>query len=316
MRALIVGWFSYEGSDATAGDLLASDVVREWLSAAGIASDIALASPFPGGVDVSRVNPADYGVVVFVCGPFMRSHWEAAFLGQFADSVLVGVNLSMRLPLDEWQPFDRLFERDSVRTAWPDLVYGSREARVPVIGDCRVEPYGEADVPAADAAIDRLLRSREMAVVPIDTRLDVNRTGLRTKAEVESLVARMDAVVTTRLHGMVLSLKHGVPPVVIDPEVGGGRIRRQAEAVGWPAVTSVDVLSDAALDGALGYCLSAAGRLRARTCAEHGTAGVAAVRERFLAEIGGLVPDAAKPAERRAFAAACGWTPSERRRQG
>ena len=43
---------------------------------------------------------------------------------------------------------------------------------------------------------DRLTASRPMAAVRIDTRLDVNATGLRAAAEVESLIARMDVVVT------------------------------------------------------------------------------------------------------------------------
>ena len=72
-----------------------------------------------------------------------------------------------------------------------------------------------------------------MAVVAIDTRLDANRTGLRTPAQVESLIARTDVVVTTRLHGLVLALKNGVPAVAIDTvarrrEGDGGRPRRSA----------------------------------------------------------------------------------------
>src|SRR5437016_6221025 len=54
--------------------------------------------------------------------------------------------------------------------------------------------------------------------VRIATRLDVANV-LRTPSEVESLIARMDLVLTTRLHGMVLALKHGVPAVAVDPVV-------------------------------------------------------------------------------------------------
>ena len=36
----------------------------------------------------------------------------------------------------------------------------------------------------------------------------------------------MDAVVTTRLHGTVLAIKNGVPPVVIDPIAGGRKVLR------------------------------------------------------------------------------------------
>ena len=89
-----------------------------------------------------------------------------------------------------------------------------------------------------------MLWSVQAAIIPIDTRLDSNAGGLRTPREIDSLIARMDVVVTTRLHGMVLALKNGVPAVVVDPIEGGAKITRQAEVLRWP------VLSSDACDGA------------------------------------------------------------------
>jgi exopolysaccharide biosynthesis predicted pyruvyltransferase EpsI len=74
-----------------------------------------------------------------------------------------------------------------------------------------------------------------MAVIAIDTRLDENRTGLRTAGEVESLIARMDVVLTTRLHGMVLALKNGVPAIAIDSVAGGAKVRRQPTRSAGPS---------------------------------------------------------------------------------
>lgn len=304
-----MGWFSFEGSDATAGDLLASEVVADWLAQAGIPADVARASAFPGGVDLQRVVPSTYPLVVFVCGPFMRNAWEAGFLGRFAECFLVGVNLSMPVPLDEWNPFDVLLERDSSRTSRPDLSLLAPNPLVPVIGVCLVEPYDEAVVPLADAAIEGLLARHEAARVRIDTRLDVNTTGLRTKAEVESLLARMDAVVTTRLHGMVLSLRNGVPALAVDPERGGGRIRRQAQALGWPAIFTVDALVDRRLDEALRWCLSVEARNEARRGAVAATSRLAGMRDHFLAAVGAARGPSHKAGERLAFAAAHGWRP-------
>jgi peptidoglycan/xylan/chitin deacetylase (PgdA/CDA1 family) len=70
-RALIAGWFSYTNSDFTAGDLLACDLVREWLTDAGIESDVAVVPPL-SGVALDRVEPADYTDAIFVCGPRCR----------------------------------------------------------------------------------------------------------------------------------------------------------------------------------------------------------------------------------------------------
>lgn len=133
----------------------------------------------------------------------------------------------------------------------------NQTTQVLLVGVVLVDPQREyrdrAMHAVANEAIQRLIAAREVAAVPIDTRLDVNRTGLRTPPEVESLIARMDVVVTTRLHGTVLALKNGVPSVAVDPIAWGAKIRRQAETVGWPVVFTADTLTDAALQEAFDY---------------------------------------------------------------
>ena len=166
---------------------------------------------------------------------------------RFEHCRLVGVNLSMLESLEVWNPFDLLLERDSSRTARPDLSFASEVPDVPVIGCVLVHPqqeYGDRGRHAsANEAIRQLLAERECSVVPIDTRLDENSTGLRTPGEVASLIARMDAVVTTRLHGTVLALKSGVPVVAVDPIAGGAKITRQAAVLDWPAALRADRLT-------------------------------------------------------------------------
>ena len=61
---------------------------------------------------------------------------------------------------------------------------------------------------------------------------------------------------TTRLHGLVLALKNGVPVVAIDPEAGGAKLARQAKTVGWPICFIADELDSRALEDALDYCLT------------------------------------------------------------
>ena len=93
-----------------------------------------------------------------------------------------------------------------------------------------------------------------MAAIPVDTRLDANKTGLRTAAEIESVIARMDLVLTTRLHGLVLSMKNRVPAIVIDPVAGGAKVSRQAAALGWPLIFDADTVTDRQLQEAFDYC--------------------------------------------------------------
>jgi hypothetical protein len=285
-NALVAGWFSFQEGHATAGDLFARDVACEWLREAGYQYDIALAPPFQGGVDWRQIDPDDYSHVVFVCGPFQRSRLEVEFLEQFASCRLIGLNLSMHEHLSEWNPFDLLLERDSSRGRHPDMAFLSAPAKVPVVGVCRVEPYPGGLVSEANEVINRLIGSRQMAVVEIDTRLDAfSANHLRSAAEIESLIARVEVMLTTRLHGLVLALKNGIPPIAIDPEPGGAKIHRQAKLLGWPASFIVDQLDDLALQEAFQYCLTDESRVKAKRCCEHARRLVVDMGKNFVAEI-------------------------------
>ena len=92
----------------------------------------------------------------------------------------------------------------------------------------------------------------------------------------------MDAVVTTRLHGMVLALKNGVPALAIDPIAGGAKIKRQAETIGWPIVFTADKLTDWDLQIAYDYCLSRQAHLKANDCSRRATKRLQEVRETFI----------------------------------
>jgi hypothetical protein len=287
VKVLVAGWFSFEQMGATAGDLMARDLACAWLREAGRETDVAHAAPFADGVDWRTVDPADYSDVVFVCGPFGNGPPVDELLDRFAGRRLTGLDLTMLESLETWNPFELLLERDSSRTARPDISFLSDRPLVPLVGLVLIHPqpeYGDADDHArANAMLERLAASRDVAAIRIDTRLDENATGLRTAAQVESAVARMDVVLTTRLHGTVLALKNGVPALVIDPVVGGAKITRQARVLGWPFVFSAADVTDRTLEQAFDSCLSDDARRLARSCATRAREQLRAVRDEFVA---------------------------------
>jgi hypothetical protein len=290
MKALVAGWFSFEGMGATAGDLLARDVACQWLQQAGFSYEVAVASPFIGGIDWHSADPARYSHVVFVCGPFGNGWPVSEFLAHFADCRVVGLDVSMLEPLDAWNPFDLLLERESTAAARPDISFVSSRPLVPVVGVVLV--HGQKEYPdglhqQARDAVDQLFNRREVASLVIDTRLDVNSAGLRTPAQVESLIARTDVVVTTRLHGMVLALKNGVPAIVIDPIRGGAKVRRQAETIGWPLIYAADRVTAAELADALDFCLTGAARRKARQCSDDARRRLRQVQDEFITGLAG-----------------------------
>ena len=236
-------------------------------------------APFEGDVDWREARPEDYDLVVFVCGPFEIKSYEAEFLHRFRRNRVIGINLSLNQSPQEWNPFDCLLERDSPSSARPEMAFAGNTPRVPVVGVCLVEDYPAGHTRKAHAQVRALLDRHDLVSVPIDTRLDQNQFGLRSKSEVESLIARMDAVVTTRLHGMVLAIKNGVPAVSIDPKWAGGKLVKQAQTIGWPVCFSVDNLELGKLDEALQFCLSPQARELAKSCAGQALVQLETVKE-------------------------------------
>jgi hypothetical protein len=285
VTTLVAGWFSFEGMGATAGDLLASEVVQSWLLEAGEEFDVAFAPPFPAGVRWEDTEPSRYDHVVFVCGPIGDGPPVREFLDRFARSDLIGIDLTMLDPIETWNPFALLLERDSNRTSRPDLTFAARPRRVPVVGLVLMHEqpeYGARDQhrPANDALVS-LVEQRPCARVAIDTRLDEGTNPLRTPEEVVALVAAVDVVVTTRLHGLALALANGVPALAVDPVAGGAKITRQAARLGWPycfpSGTSIAVLRDA-----LDACLEPGAALVARDVGQRAREELDEVRAALL----------------------------------
>lgn len=320
-RTLVAGWFSFEGLGATAGDLLARDVVCAWLDEAGEQYDVANAPPFEGGVDWQRVDPGVYGRLVFVCGPFyvrrrlvrmlplqvvsllIRAQPILRSLGfhlyrrvglellvsRFGRARLIGVDVSvLGGEVGAKQPFDRLWARDGAGQSRPDLVFLAPPDRVPVVGLVFVERQREYGAGGrhhrAEAALRALAEEVGAACLSIDTRLDVPNP-LRTPGQIESAIARTDVVLTTRLHGMVLALKNGVPAVVVDPIAGGAKVLAQARTLAWPFVFAADEADRAALRDAFDQCLGAEARAQARVSAERARELLEEVRLGFLDEL-------------------------------
>jgi hypothetical protein len=275
MRALLIGFFT------TVGDLEVLQKVEDVLSARDVPYDVApygpdVAAVLPGAVYRNEVDPSDYTHLLVVCGPFHRDFYrEMRFdLDRFAHCTRIGVNLTMLRRLDEYDPLDVMLGRDCDRWALPDLSFAVDVGTRPVAGICVVRnqfEYGErADHDRAGERLWELADRAGLATVEIDTdwpRIN-NVAGMGSPAGFESVCERLDVVLTTRLHGMVLAHKRGVPVVALDAVHGGDKVTRQAQAIGWPEVFEVGVTSDEELDAALSRCLAKDARERARARAE------------------------------------------------
>ena len=290
MRVLVAGWSSVLHGEATAGDVLSTEAVCERLAADGVPFDVSwspamhLAYGPRGGIrlDDALAEPGRYTHLVWVCGPL---HGEPVreLHAAFAHCRRIAVGVSVLDPADPAVTgFHVVVPRDAPGAA-PDRDLAARPPApaVPVLGVFLTHGQGEYGAARrhdeVSAALGGWLGRQSCARLLLETRLDPRDWRLpATAEEVLAAVARTDAVVTTRLHGLVLALRAGVPAVAVDPVAGGAKVSAQARAWGWPALVGAEevLAGTGALDAHLAWCLSEPGRAAAaRARAEAGAAG-------------------------------------------
>jgi hypothetical protein len=281
-RILLVGWFSFADGEATAGDVLALRRVEDVLDRAGLAHDAVWSPGFrPGGLHFDAVRPGDYTHLVFLCGP-LHGPQVAALHERFPGCVRIAVGVSVVDPGSAAVTgFHRVLPRDAPsREPARDLAAGAPQmSSAPVAGVVLTHGQGEyggrrrhdevADV------LTRWLGGKDCARLPLETRLDAHDWRLAaTAGQLQSVIGRLDVVVTDRLHGMVLALRAGVPALAVDPVEGGAKVTAQAHACGWPAVVGAERLDVRRLEHWWDWCLTS-GRAAARQVREEfrGAAG-------------------------------------------
>jgi hypothetical protein len=122
---------------------------------------------------------------------------------------------------------------------------------------------------AVTAGLTGWLGTVRCAPLVMDTRLDSRDWRLCSTAEAfTALVSRLDIVVTTRLHGLVLALGRGIPVLAVDPVAGTGKVTAQARAWDWPAILAAEDAADRCLLARhWNWCLSGQGRRAAASAA-------------------------------------------------
>lgn len=285
VRVLVTGWFSFVDGEATAGDVLAAEAVQCALTGAGIGHDTAWSPVFrPEALHLDRAAPDRYSHLVFACGPL-----HARTPGPGRPSPLlelhrryrrlrrIAVGVSVPDPSDPAVAgFHLVLARDGTSVPRPsaDLAAAApAPAAVPVVGVILTEgqhEYGQRRRHTEVArAMTEWLLGQDAALLSLDTRLAHRDPALpQTPDQLLAVLSRLDTVVTTRLHGLVLGLRAGVPVLAVDPVDGGAKVSAQAGALGWPALLPAERTHPPELDRWLRWCLSGPGRELARASRE------------------------------------------------
>jgi hypothetical protein len=278
LRVLVTGWASFLHGEATAGDVLAMQAVEGVLGSAGIACDLAWSPVLrPGGLSLADAVPDRYSHLVFCCGPL--AGWQVQELHQrYAGCRRIAAGVSVIDPADPAVTgFHAVLARDGAdQDPERDLAAAVSVPPVPVAGVILANPQPEYTARGRHqvlaTALGAWLAGQDCARLALDTRLDPRHwRHPATPAQLEAVIQRLDVVLTTRLHGLVLALKNGVPALAVDPVAGGAKVAAQAAAWDWPAVVLArgdgEPADPAELSRQWAWCLSEAGRGRARAAA-------------------------------------------------
>ncbi|MBQ0986967.1 polysaccharide pyruvyl transferase family protein [Streptomyces sp. F63] len=258
----MTGWFSFLHGEATVGDLLSLDRVREALDRRGIPYDTAWSGGFrPRELRLDEADPGRYRAVVFVCGPLHGPQIEELHR-RFPRCTRVAVGVSVLDPADPAvRGFHRVLARDAPGAPpHRDLaVSAPRFPAPPVVGVALTRGQGEyGGRRRHEAAGDTLtgwLNGKDCARLELETRLDPGDWRLSaTAAQFEAVVARLDLLVTNRLHGLVTGLRAGVPVLAVDAVAGGAKLTAQARACDWPALVPAERAETAELDRWWDWC--------------------------------------------------------------
>jgi len=290
-KALVMGHFS------TVGDIECLQIVSRWLDQLGIPYDVApyletIRMAISGACDPRRVDPLTYSHLLVVCGPCWKDLFyrrQEIDLAWFNHCIRIGINLTMIDPLEDWNPFDFLIERDSDRTSRPDLTFLETTPEVPVVGRCLIhkqKEFGERQrIKSAIQRINDLIDRRGLAVIDIDTRWppNLNTAGHKNPAQIAAIMKRIDVLLTNRLHGLVFAVKSGVPAIAVDSIAGGGKVTAQARAIGWPMVVEAEKATPEWMECALDWCLTIEAKEMVKACRENILEPLRAIEEDFFA---------------------------------
>jgi hypothetical protein len=274
MRVLVTGWASFEHGEATAGDVLSMRAVHSALREAGIDSELAWSPNYQAGFQtIQDADPARYTHVVFTCGP-AHGRQVLDLHHRYACCRRIAVGVSVLDPEDaSVRGFHRVLARDDGTRSYPDLSLVEPTATTPVVGVILAPgqaEYGERGRhTGVHDELARWLTDLDCARLSLDTRLDTHDwRHCATPDQLTSVLARLDAIVSTRLHGLVLGIRMGVPVLAVDPVSGGGKVTAQARALGWPAVVPADKAHSGAFASWWDWCLSPPARSAAAGCAD------------------------------------------------
>jgi hypothetical protein len=208
------------------------------------------------------INPLRYRCVVFICGPVSDEWYFRLLFYKFglARRVAVGVSI-IDANRSDARRFDEIVARDGLSESHFDLSLAGdltpssiEKSTIVICLRGHQNEYG-ADACCSARVDDLLWRVAErqgLTVTGVSTVVD---PVTNTIEDINRHFAHAKLVLTTRLHGSLIALRHGVPFVAVDQIKGGGKVSAVLGKLGWEYLYSANV-KEAEIDSACKYILN------------------------------------------------------------
>lgn len=256
---LLCWWGSIPGG-VTIGDLMAVNNLSAELHARGHEHAILSHPRFAmDGHIKCRTLPlikSEVRTLVFVCGPLLSNPRLLTLFRMFPAARKLAVGVSV-LPSES--TINRLVSgfvaRDGMSPCFFDLALDdvkpvfvpdrNRPLRVGLCFRGRQKEYGTANCKAgrAESLLERVAATLSACPVRISTELSYNSAD-----HILSQLEEVDLVLTTRLHGSLLSLALGKPVIAVDQIAGGAKVLPLLKRIEWPYVLPVEKASEQQMD--------------------------------------------------------------------
>lgn len=117
-KALVTWWGSFQGGGETAGDLFSFGsvvkILKELPFEVHVSSRLQYRNINLKHVNWEEVNAHDYSILVFVCGPLIKTEKFELLIKRFSHckKIAVGVSILPTTSDNYFNPFNRVFARD------------------------------------------------------------------------------------------------------------------------------------------------------------------------------------------------------------
>lgn len=199
-------------------------------------------------INLHDASPQVGDILTFVCGPIIKGSDDFRELirrFEHCRKLAIGVSILPKISSDHWNPFDAVLPRDGGINNYGDFAFTPMHKESGKMGNylglcLRGEQLeygnGECLYKTVDELANRIMAQSGFEVKYLDTRIleDYN------VAQIIKDFRDCKFIISSRMHGLLLSICLNIPCFAIDQIKGGAKVGAEAKRIGWPLVANIN----------------------------------------------------------------------------